>query len=201
MRAAASNGADLVFLGAHPYSTAKIKRNPNVVFDPMLTTRYGVVWKEGSPLAAHQTIHREDVCHLTWAVNANREIGQLAEHFFEGFPPLDVTMGTTNLPMLLEYVQLFENGAIALFDSFSFFWRNNILPIKRRGCTSRPLLILALGWRWDSCIFVTSSFRRAPELLRNVSATSCIAVTTASPSSAPWYNILYAKKPARVCGR
>ena len=139
MRAAASNGADLVFLGAHPYSTAKIKRNPNVVFDPTFTTRYGVVWKEGSPLAAHQTIHREDVCHLPWAVNANREIGQLAEHFFEGFLPLDVIMGTTNLPMLLEYVQLSENGAIALFDSFSFFLAPQYSPDQTKGLHFAPL--------------------------------------------------------------
>ena len=77
MRAAASNGTDLVFLDAHPYSAAKIKSNPDVVFDATFTTRYGVVWKEGSPLAAQQTIHREDVCQLPWAMNA-RSAAKLA---------------------------------------------------------------------------------------------------------------------------
>ena len=139
MRAAASNGVDLVFLDAHPYSVAKIKDNSNVVFDSMFTTRYGVVWKEGSSLAAHQTIHLEDVCHLPWAVNANREIGQLAEHIFEGFSPLDVTMGTTNLPMLLEYVQLSENGAVALFDSFSFYLAQKYSPEQTVGLYFTPL--------------------------------------------------------------
>lgn len=139
MRAAASNGTDLVFLDAHPYSAAKIKSNSDVVFDATFATRYGVVWKEGSPLAAQQTIHREDVCQLPWAMNANREICQLAEHIFEGFPPLDVTMGTTNLPMLLEYVQLSENGAVALFNSFSFYLAQRHSPEHTAGLHFTPL--------------------------------------------------------------
>ena len=200
MRAAASNGTDLVFLDAHPYSAAKIKSNPDVVFAATFTTRYSAVWKEGSPLAAQQTIHREDVCQLPWAMNASREICQLAEHIFEGFPPLDVTMGTTNLPMLLEYVQLSENGAVALFDSFSFIWRSGIRPSTRLGCISRPFLRRVPWWRWDFCILATPSSLCARKPWQNVSATSWVAVAMTSPSSAPWYNIRYAKKPPAFAG-
>lgn len=127
-RATVSDGNDLVFLDLHPYSTNKVKQRSDVAFDKVFDTRYGVVWREGSSLSFAETVHREEVEGLPVAMNASREIAQLVEWLFEGYQPLDVHMGATSPHMLLEYVRLSDNDAIAIFDSFSFYLAKQFFP-------------------------------------------------------------------------
>lgn len=137
-RAAASDGTDLVYMDVHPYSESKIKNDPNLIFDSTLTIRYGIVWKDGSSLADHEFIHREDVAELPMTVNASREISQLIEWLFEDYPKLDIRLGTTSPQLALDYIRLSNDGTVGVFDSFSFYLAKKFFPGTTEGLHFTP---------------------------------------------------------------
>ena len=118
-RAAASDGTDLVFLDLHPHTMQQVLANPDLAFEPIIRTQVGFVWKDGSPLQAESSLHRDLVCKMPMAVNTYREIAQLTDRLFRDHPLENIRMGATSPRMLLEYVQTSDN-AIAIFDSFGF---------------------------------------------------------------------------------
>lgn len=116
-----SDGSDLSYLDVHAHSLDEVLSNPDVQFEPIVATRYGFVWKDGSALAEEAMLHRESVAKMPVAVNAFREMRQLADRLFRDSPLQNVRMEATNPRMLLEYVRSSDYDAIAAFDSFGFF--------------------------------------------------------------------------------
>ena len=119
-RTAASDGTDLVYLDLHPHSHDEILQSFDVEFCPTLKTRYGLLWKKGSEFAGCDFLDINDAARAPIAVNTFREIAQYTEWLFRECPLQDVRMGSTSSRMLVEYVKS-SDGAVALFDSFSFF--------------------------------------------------------------------------------
>lgn len=119
--AANSDGSDLSYLDIHAHSLDEVRANPDVMFEPIMKTRYGFVWKDGSPLATERLLHREDVAAKPMALNASREMRQLSERLFRNHPLENVRMEVTSPRMQLAYVQSSDYDAIAAFDSFGFY--------------------------------------------------------------------------------
>jgi len=119
--AANSDGRDLSYLDIHAHSLDEIRRNPDVVFEPIVQTRYGFVWKDGSALAGAERLHRDVVSRMPVALNAFREMAQLNERLFKDHPFQNVRMESASPRMLLNFVRTSDYDAIAAFDSFGFF--------------------------------------------------------------------------------
>lgn len=120
-RAANSDGRDLVYLDLHANTIDTVLSSPDVAFEPIVKTRYGFVWKEGSELAHYDMLHRDTVSRMPAAVNTFREMAQLTEWLFRDTPIKDVRMGASSPRMLLEYVNNSYEDAVASFDSFGFY--------------------------------------------------------------------------------
>ncbi|MBQ9043952.1 MAG: LysR family transcriptional regulator [Eggerthellaceae bacterium] len=116
-----SDGTDLSFLDLHAHSISEVLANPNVLFEPIVKTRYGFVWKDGSSLSNEETLHRETLAKMPVALNAFREMRQLSERIFRDHPFENVRMEATSPRMLLEYVRSSDYDSVAAFDSFGFF--------------------------------------------------------------------------------
>ena len=119
--AATSDGRDLSYLDVHAHSLNKILQNPDVVFEPIVKTRCGFVWKEGSSLEGEERLHRDVVSKMPVALNAFREMAQLSDRLFRDHPFQNVRMGAASPRMLLNFVRNSDYDAIASFDSFGFF--------------------------------------------------------------------------------
>ncbi len=120
-RATVSDGSDLCYVDIHARALPGILQNPNVRFEPILKTKFGFVCHEESELARETALHRTDLVKLPVALNAHREMTQLAEWLFRDHPLENVRLRVTNPRMLLEYVHVSEFDSFAAFDSFGFF--------------------------------------------------------------------------------
>ena len=120
-RAVLSDGSDLCYVDINARSLPSILQNPDVQFEPIVKTKFGFVCREDSPLAQEPALHRIDLAKLPIALNAHREMTQLAEWLFRDHPLENVRMGVTNPRMLLEFVHASEYESVAAFDSFGFF--------------------------------------------------------------------------------
>lgn len=138
-RAEQSTGNDLIYLDVHANSAERIAANPLVAFEPIVKTRSGFVWKEGSPLADESFLHREAIAQMPIAMNTHREMAQQIEWLFRDTPLTNVRMGATSPRMLLEYVQSSNDGAIATFDSFGFFLSQRDRDMPTDGLHFTPL--------------------------------------------------------------
>lgn len=142
MRAEASDGTDLVFADVHNQSMEMIAENPTLIFEPIIQTRYGFVWKEGSSVEGRPSLHRGDVCDMPVAIDTNREEMRLTEALFEQHPLSNVRLGTSNQRMLFEYVRKADDDVLALCDSFSFYiLQKNGLP-EAQGLCFTPMATL-----------------------------------------------------------
>lgn len=125
LRAEASTGSDLIFLDLHPDSAEKLKQHPNVSFAPVMQTRYGLIWKPGASIEGKTSLHRQEVCDLPIAIDANRELNHFADKFFGKIPLTDVRISVASSRMMLEYVLTSGKNAVALCDSLSYFLMEN----------------------------------------------------------------------------
>ena len=138
LRAESSNGNDLIFTDLHGDTLAKVEENPDVIFEPIITTRAGFIWKEGSPLARETLLHRETIAKLPVVLNANREVQQFISWLFEETPLQNIRMESSSPRMLLEYVRQAERS-VAFFDSFGFFLMQFRSPQFTEGLHFTPL--------------------------------------------------------------
>lgn len=114
-----ADGSDLFLVDLYPATREQLEREGGFVFEPILATRYGIVWKDGSPLAGSKSIHREQLAGIPLATNVQRDMSNLAAHIFEGFPELDIALGASSPQMTLNYARSSSQVATT-FDSFGF---------------------------------------------------------------------------------
>lgn len=142
MRANASDGSDLVFTDVHPYSRGAIAGNADVKFVPIIQTRYGFLWREGSAVSGADKLHRSDVCNMTVVLDSHPEMTRLASSLFDEHPLENIVMSTSNLRMLLEYVQLADADVLMLSDSFSHYIMQKNGLLEAQGLRFTPLATL-----------------------------------------------------------
>ncbi len=175
--AANSDGTDLSYLDVHAHSIDEVLANPNVLFEPIVKTRYGFVWKEGSKLAGEQMLHRETIAKMPVALNAFREMRQLAERLFRDHPMENVRMEATSPRMLLEYVRTSDYDAIAAFDSFGFFLsqQDDDMPTDGLHFTplSTPESIALVGFLYPRHAKLSLRARHTVSVLKHFLADNC----------------------------
>ena len=177
--AANSDGRDLSYLDVHAHSLDEILRNPDVVFEPVVKTRYGFVWKDGSSLAGEERLHRDVVCKMPVALNAFREMAQLSDRLFKDHPFENVRMGAASPRMLLNFVQNSDYDAIASFDSFGFFLSqlDDDMPTEGLHFTplSTPDAICQVGFLYPRGVKLSIRAQHTVGVLKGFLAENCAA--------------------------
>ena len=142
LRASSSDGTDLVFTDVYGSSMPLIEADGRLAFEPIVQTRYGFVWKEGSSLEGQTLLHRSDVCSLPVVLETDRETTRLVEVLFSETPLSNVIMGTSSQLMLFQYLRLSDLDAVALCDSFRFYIMRKERPQDVEGLHFTPLSTL-----------------------------------------------------------
>lgn len=116
--ATASDGSEL-FLCDFYGAEARKSDYPDLIFEPLVSSRSGVLWKDGSPLAHSKAIHREQLADIPLAIDSHREMRRLAEYIMQDYPLNNIRLGVANPRARIEYSNAADNMAL-LFDSFGF---------------------------------------------------------------------------------
>lgn len=120
-RARVSDGSDLCFVDLHANAAMELLSSADLAFDPMITTRVGVVCRAEHPLAERAMLRRGELERLPSATNSNREIQHAMDWIFRDHPLSNVRMSVANPRMLLRFVQgAASMGGVAIYDSFGF---------------------------------------------------------------------------------
>ena len=90
-----------------------------MMFEQMLITQAGVVWRDGSPFAGRSTVHREQLEDEPLAIDSNREMTRLAEYVMEDHELNNIRLGVANPRGRIEYAASSTEIAL-LYDSFGF---------------------------------------------------------------------------------
>ncbi len=118
-RVLSSDGSDLSFVDLHANTLPKILANPNLVFDPAIPTKIGVVCRRDSPLTGRDSLKRGELADWPCAMNSFKEMAQVLEWLFRDTPLTNVRMSAANPRMLLRFARTSSDG-VALYDSFGF---------------------------------------------------------------------------------
>lgn len=113
-----SDGSELFLCdlyGCHEYASVY----PDLVFEPVIAARAGIVWSGKPPVRTHGAIHRDQMADLPLTVDSHREMMRLADYIMDGHPLNDIRMGVANPKGRIDYVLTTESVA-ALYDSFAF---------------------------------------------------------------------------------
>lgn len=113
-----SDGSELFLCdlyGAHE----RAANLPDLVFEPVIASRSGVVWRGKPPFSTHGSIHREQLANVPLTIDSHREMMRLAEYVMEDYPLNDIRMGVANPKRRIEYLEDTDDVA-ALYDSFGF---------------------------------------------------------------------------------
>ena len=175
--AANSDGSDLSFLDIHAHSLDEVLARTDVVFEPIVKTQFGFVWKNGSALAGEEMLHRATVAKMPVAINAFREMRQLAERIFRDHPLENIRMEATSPRILLEYVRSSDYDAIAAFDSFGFFLSQNDDDMPTEGLHFTPLStpesVSLVGFLYPRHARLTLRARHTVGVLKHFLAENC----------------------------
>lgn len=177
LRAARSDGTDLVFTDIHSHSMHAIAENKEVTFEPIIQTRYGFLWKEGSELQGRTLLHRADICDLPVVLNTDRETMHFVDELFKENPLRNVVMGTSSQLMLFQYTRMADPEVVALCDSFRYFIMKNQRPSEVEGLRFTPLSTLSsfvqIGFLLPAKTQLSMRAQRTIRILRHYLAENC----------------------------
>lgn len=92
---------------------------PDLIFEPVLATRAGVIWTDDAPLKTRGSVHREQLADVPLSVDSNREMMRLLEYIMEDHPLNNIRVGMANPKGRIEYAE--ASGDIALlYDSLGY---------------------------------------------------------------------------------
>lgn len=114
-----SDGSELFLCdvyGAHEW----LADNRDLVFEPMIATRAGVVWRDEAPLDVKGAVHREQLADVPLSIDSHREMRRLAEYVMEDYPLNNIQIGLANPKARIEYAMTTESMTL-LYDSFGFW--------------------------------------------------------------------------------
>lgn len=117
--AAKSDGNELFCVDANSNSIEFFKAHDELIFEPIVSSQFGVVWSDGSPLAGYRAIHREQLANYPLAVDKHREMMRLVECVMEDYPLNNIRIGIAQPRQTIEYATTSPEVA-STFDSFGF---------------------------------------------------------------------------------
>lgn len=120
-RARLSDGSDLVYVDINARTLPEILQDPDMVFEPIIKTQFGIVCREGTLIANESAIHRDEIARMPIALSAHREMSHLVDWLFRDHPFENVRMQVSSPRMLLEFIHASEFESVAGFDAFGFF--------------------------------------------------------------------------------
>ena len=91
----------------------------DLVFEPMVTTRGGIVWYNDPPIKVFGAVHREQIADLPVTIDSHREMKRLAEYIMQDYPLNDIRMGVANPKGRIEYLRM-SDGVASMYDSFGY---------------------------------------------------------------------------------
>lgn len=133
-----ARGDEIWVIDLHPYSRVLLERHRNLVFEPLIATQFGIVWREGTPPSSAQNLHREDVARLPLALNSHRDMRKLHEWLFRDHPLRSISLQAASPRLLLEYVRA-APGRYAGFDSLGFLISERDPAMNTEGLRFAPL--------------------------------------------------------------
>ncbi len=92
---------------------------PDLVFEPVIASRAGIVWRSDSPARIRGAIHREQLADMPLTIDSHREMMRLAEYIMEDYPLNNIRMGVANPKGRIEYQGSMESVA-SVYDSFGY---------------------------------------------------------------------------------
>ena len=132
-----SDGSELYLLDVYEGTRQKIASFEDLIFEPVLVSQFGVVWKDGSPLAGYRAIHREQLADFPLAVDSHREMLKLVDAVMEDYPLNNIRMGLAEPRTTLEFAAK-SNEAASTFDSFGFMLAQASPSIPTEGLNYTP---------------------------------------------------------------
>ena len=163
-----SDGSELYLCdlyGAHD----RADEFPDLVFEPVILSRSGVIWHGESPFSTRGPVHREQLSNLPLTIDTHREMMRLAEYIMEDYPLNDIRMGVSNPKGRIEYLTS-TNGVAALYDSFGYtlIQANEKLANKdlRFAPFSTPRAMLRVGFFYNKKARPNVRARHVIEVLR-----------------------------------
>lgn len=135
--AARSDGSELFLVDAYNGTVRKITSHGDLVFEPLLVSQLGVVWKDGSPLSGYRAIHREQLADYPLAVDSHREMMRLVGNVMEDHPLNNIRLGVAEPRMTLEYATT-SNQVASTFDSFGFMLARESPNVNTEGLHFTP---------------------------------------------------------------
>ncbi len=91
----------------------------DLVFEPIIMSRSGIVWRDTPPVPTRGAVHREQLANVPLTIDSHREMRRLAEYVMEDYPLNNIRMGVANPKGRIEYLGL-SDGVAALYDSFGY---------------------------------------------------------------------------------
>ncbi len=177
LRAAQSDGTDLIFADVHSHTMRAIAERGDVMFEPIIQTRYGFIWKDGSDLQGRTLLHRADMCDLPIVLETDREAMHLTEQLFKDTPLRNVVMGTSSQLMLFQYTRMADSNVVALCDSFRYYIMKTHRPSEVEGLRFTPLSTLSsfvqIGFLLPSKVQLSMQAQRTIRILRHYLAEHC----------------------------
>lgn len=92
---------------------------PDLVFEPIVATRAGIVWRNEAPLETHGAIHREQIADLPLTIDSHREMMRLAEYIMQDYPLNNIRMGIANPKRRIQFLEM-ADGVASMYDSFGY---------------------------------------------------------------------------------
>ena len=179
-----SDGSSLVFADVYTHTLGELKDNKSLRFVPLVSTKMGFVWKDGSALANEQSIHRETVSKLPVALNSSREPALLLDKLFAKKPFADVRLETSSPRMLLNYALMADDVACT-FDSLGFYLANkySTLDLSPLHFTplSTPKAQILIGFMLPVNARLSPGAKEVVDILRRYLAVNCGDYLAAHP--------------------
>lgn len=91
----------------------------DMVFEPVIATRAGLIWTDGAPIRARGAIHREQLADIPLSVDSHREMLRLLEYIMEDYPLNNIRVGVANPKGRIEYATAAGDIAL-LYDSLGY---------------------------------------------------------------------------------
>lgn len=114
-----SDGSELFLVDLYEGMHQKIASRKDLVFEPLLNSQLGLIWRSGSPLAKHRVIHRDTLADLPLAIDSHREMMHMMKAVMQDYPLNNVRLGVAEPRITLEYASK-SNEVATTFDSFGF---------------------------------------------------------------------------------
>ena len=113
-----SDGSELFLCdlyGAHD----RVSDFDDLVFEPVITTRGGIIWRGKPPIKILDAVHREQIANVPLTVDSHREMMRFAEYIMQDYPLNNIRMGVANPKGRIEYT-ISSDDVASLYDSFGY---------------------------------------------------------------------------------